>query len=208
MSSWHYAYFFPGPARPLRPAHAVTVFSGAGLVFDEVVYMAKVVDDEGHLEAAEESRLAGNIEEELIRQLETGAQLLVECRNRDLFFAVFFATGHGFNPHVMIGWSRRRFRALDPATQERYWQLLRRVARAIDAAFVAVINDPPDYWEDRFLDVDGQRVIEPRRPSGAIDDIVSVWVRDDAGVRPPAGVDVASAQPLGDGFTAYKVLPA
>lgn len=201
MGSWHYAFFFPGCDRKLTPEGAVEVFANFGLEFDAAVLKAQVVDVEGHLEFGDESKLANPFLDDLTRRLEEGEQLLVECRNTDLFISCCFATRYA-NPFLMFGWSRRLFASLDEAVQGHYWRVLRKAAHQCNAAYVIVVDDPPDYFEDRFVHVDGVWVLETVMPSGRPYEIRAVWESRSLGASEIEGISAESATNLGDGYRA------
>jgi hypothetical protein len=204
MAKWHYAFMFPDSAGRLLPANAIQIFADAGFEFDRKIFPAVAADAAGHLEPGDSLELSGNTIKELVNRLNNDEQFLVECRNRDLFFSIFFATKNS-NPYLVVGWSQRIFAELNDDLQQRYWQLLKRVARGCGATYVIVVDDPPDYFEDRFLEIDGRRFLENQTLSGRKYDIRSVWIDVDSLEPRPEGIN---GQPLKigiDGYSEYVV---
>jgi hypothetical protein len=174
-----------------------------GFSFDCYANHAVVADDDGHLEFVERVELVGGADE-LRKRLRAGEQILVECRNVDIFFACCFAFKYS-NPFMSFGWPSRSFYELEQSAQDEYWTMLRRVARACNSAFVIIVNEPPDYFEDRFLEIDGQRVIEKKMPNGFEYDILSVWVDDESLDPLPIGIDESVVPGFTGDFFQYSV---
>lgn len=204
MATWRYAFMFPGSGSRLLPANLIRTFADAGFKFDRTIFRAVAIDEDGHLEFAGELELSEHPVEELVRRLNSGEQFLVECRNRDSFFSIASATQYS-NPHIMIGWSRRLFETLNEDLQQRYWQLLRQVAKGCQAAYVIIVDDPPDYFEDRFLEVCGQRFLEKQTPSGRKYDIRSIWIDANCLDPRPEGVSDLTNKNEADGYLEFAV---
>ncbi|MBE7461973.1 MAG: hypothetical protein HS116_00650 [Planctomycetes bacterium] len=174
MASWHYAFFFPGPRLALKPAGAVSVLADFGLEFDDLIRPANPIDELGHLEHGEEVRVAQPIKADLIKRLSKHEQFLVECRNSELFFVCGFATGYS-NPYMEFGWSKRLFHELNESRKRKYWNMIKKCASYCNAAHVIVVDDPPDYFEDRFPEIGGRRILESEMPNGNKCNISVVW---------------------------------
>ncbi len=76
-----------------------------------------------------------------------------------------------------------------------YYSMLGRFARRCGAAYVVFVSDPTDF-EDRFLEIDGRRVLDtsvtPYSIAGiryTVDRVYEVWVA--AGQPPVVGLDAA-----------------
>jgi hypothetical protein len=83
--------------------------------------------------------------------------------------------------------------------------MLRQIAKACNAAFVIIVNDPPDYFEDRFLDINGQRYLENQLPDGYKYEILSVWIDGDSMDPWPVGIREDIPPKPADGFFEYMV---
>jgi hypothetical protein len=206
MASWHYAFLFPGANSRLNPAGAVDVLSDFGLEFDESARAGIEIDEQGHLEYGEETPLGNSELEELKQRLSADEPLMIECRNSELFFSCSFATRYA-NPYVMLGWSKRLFRELRQTRQEEYWKMLRQCAKRCHAAHVLIVDDPPDFFEDRFLEIDGQRFLESQMQSGKQYDIHAIWTNVELCDKVPEGVDESSRRVIPDGFVEYTSQP-
>jgi hypothetical protein len=204
MASWHYAFLFPGADQQLSPANAITVLAENGLEFDSAIRPAVLIDEAGHIEYGDETELIGAVNEALRRRLAEGEQFLVECRNEDLFFSCCFATQYS-NPYVMLGWSRRLFGGLSERKRQAYRKMLKDFAKRCMATYVIIVDDPPDLFEDRFLEIDGQRVLEKTMPSGRIYDILALWIDEESSVALPEGVSDATPSAIGNGYQEYSV---
>ncbi|KYF65238.1 hypothetical protein BE11_24805 [Sorangium cellulosum] len=195
---------FPGHGEHLLPAAAIDALAQSGLVFDPWMYPAIVVDEAGHLEHGDKVELAGPPAEELEERAVRGEQFLAECRDRALAFTLLLHAKYT-NPYMALGWSRRLFRNLSHDEQERYWKLIRVVAQRSNAAYIIVVNDPPDYFEDRFLEVDDRRWLDKQLPSGATYDFRAIWISTRAASALPEGVSSLPGNDVGEGFREYSV---
>lgn len=205
MGSWHYAYFFPAHKRPLLPAKGIDALESCDLELLETIRLATDMDDEGHVEfAGAQIALRPPFLEDVRRRLENGEQFLLESHNSDILISICFAT-RSYNPHVLFGWSRKQFARLDVSVQERYFEMLRKFARESRAGYVIQVDDPPDHFEDRFVEVDGHRLLETQAPDGYRYDIRAVWV--DRAAELPHGVSLP-ARDIGMGFLDVSVSPA
>ncbi len=204
MASWHYAFLFPSADGGLNSAATVDVLSDFGFEFDKSARGAVEIDELGHLEYGEETPLGPIAMFELKRRLTDQEQLMIECRNSELFFSCSFATRY-VNPYMMFGWSKRLFRELPRSRQDEYWEMLRQCAKQGRAAYIVIVDDPPDFFEDRFLEIDGQRFLENQMPSGNKYDIHAIWMNIELSDRIPEGVDVSSRRVMPNGFVEYSV---
>ena len=204
MASWKYVYFFPSADRHLQPAKALDRLSCRGLEFDETLRMAKVIDDAGHLEHVdEEFGLRHPVIKDLQERLGQGQQFLVECRNNEISIACCFAT-RSFNPHFFLGWSRSLFTRLDDSIQHEYWEMIRDFAKASSAAYVVLVDDAGEF-EDRFIDIDGRRVLDATVAHKYGHGIQSVWVDTSRQAELPEGIHRKPIGDIGDGFEEYSV---
>jgi hypothetical protein len=205
MASWRYAFMFAGSTARLLPQHGIDVLREYDFEIDEVLRHASIIDDEGHIEYTGEHSMRGsNREEELKTRLGSGEQFQSEFRNRALFFSLSIATGYP-NPYVMIGWSNRLFANSAEDYQRRFVQMLRRFARLINADYVVIVDDPPDYFEDKFIEIDGRRFLDNMTTGGKPYEVRGVWIANTRDDKIPDGVSASSGRNIGDGFTCYQV---
>jgi hypothetical protein len=204
MGSTYYAYMFPGVGQFLQPFDAVRTLANNDFVFDGSIYQATAIDAHGHVEYGDEIELTKMPIGEIEQRLRNVEQFQVQCRNSDIFFAVSFGT-RSFNPHVLTIWSRKIFARLPQKLQERYWRLIREVAHACNATYLITIIDPPDYFEDKFLEVDGRRILDRRLSSGNEYEFHSLWIRIDSTDASPDGVSEATTGNVGEGFEEHSL---
>lgn len=202
MSSWHYAFMFPSLGDSLTPSKAIDVALEFGLTFDSKLLLAIEIDDDGHLEFEEESLLR-NGANELKERLRNEEQFLIEANNQELFFSFCFAMKYQ-NPYLMIGWSRRLFSELPESRATEYWHMLRCFAKSSLASYVVVVDDPPDYFEDRFLEFSGQRCLDSRMESGREYEIQYVWVDAASQIPLPIGIERLVNVGVIDGFIEFS----
>jgi hypothetical protein len=205
MATWHYSFFFPGTNQNLDATGSVDVLACFGLKFDNTVRLAVEIDEFGHLEHGEEEQLVGEVRAALKKRLSERQQFLIECRNDELVFSCSYATRYA-NPYIMLGWSKGMFRNLSESRQSEYWEMLVRCAKQCSAAYVIIVDDPPDFFEDRFLEIDGQRFLENEMPSGKKYDIRAIWIDFELCERVPLGIDASSRRELPFGFFRYSAL--
>jgi len=204
MASWHYAFLFPGTNYDLDPAGAIDVLADFGLEFDESIRPAIEIDEFGHLEHGDELQLDGSILNGLKQRLTKHEQFMVECRNDELFLSCSFATRYS-NPYMILGWSKRLFRDLNESRQNEYWDMVGRCAKQCKAAHVVIVDDPPDFFEDRFLEIDGRRFLETEMPSGNKYDIHAIWTDLALCDQIPEGIDESSRHEIPSGFIECSV---
>ena len=204
MTSWQYAYFFPGSTGVLSPSNALNVFAEFGLEFDSTIWELASIDEAGHLEANRQIRLEGPPLKELQTRLSRGEQFQVECRNRDILFTCSFDICYS-NPHIVIGWSKRLFDALDVSRRWAYWRMLRKFAKLCAAKYVIIVDDPPDFFEDHFLEIDGRRILDNMTTRGNPYDIRAVWVDTESTDMLPEGICEGSGSRVVDGFREFTV---
>ncbi len=205
MASWHYAFFFPSSTQQLRPELGLDVVSRCNLEFDNTIHLAASIDDSGHLAGVgEEDVLSKPILKALREILADGKQFLVECRNTELFISCTFLH-KSVNPHVFFGWSKRLFAELPDSSQQQYLNMLHEFAKQICAGYVILVDDAPDFFEDRFLEIDGRRSLDTQVNHQYGLDIRAVWADRSAGAECPDGVADRVTADLGNGFVQYSV---
>ena len=178
MSSFHYAFIFPGIQCSLVQSRAISILTET-FVFDDVGRKAVEVDDHGHLEYVGATISIYSVDE-CLNLLNNDCQFLVECRNRSLFFICSFAPRYK-NPHMVLAWPVRIFGALDDNEKASYITLLRRIARECGGRYVVLVNDPPDYFEDSLEVHEDHAVLHSEMPNGNAYDILAVWIAKEAG---------------------------
>lgn len=205
MASWQYAFLFPGTESSLDPRGAIDVLATFGLEFDHFVHPAFRIDDVGHLEFGEKSHLVGPTLKAIKQRLVHHEQFLVECRNDELFLSCSFATQYS-NPFIMLSWSNRLFRRISEARQSQYWDMLGRCANHCRAAYVLFINDPADFFEDKFVEIDGRRFLD-RETRFGMNDVLAIWVDRTLCDKLPEGIDLSTGVELPNGFSQWAPLP-
>lgn len=178
MGSWQFAYFFPGGASPLAPANAIDVLKEQGFQFEDGLWPLVPVDDEGHLEPRGRVRLVSPYDD-LRDRLAALEQFDIECRSRDLFLSCSFATRYA-NPFISFAWPWWRYRDYPAWIRDRHWALLRRLAKACDATFGIIVEEPPGYFEDKFLELEGRRFLEMTGAHGMEYRIDELWIDERA----------------------------
>lgn len=205
MASWHYAFLFPGSGQQLLPSNGISDLNRFGLEFDATIRLLVQIDEQGHmLDVGDVVGLTPPITDDLARRLENGSQFSVQCRNGALFISCTFATQTS-NPFISLGWSRRLFGVLERSTQLAYWEMIRDFAKKISAAYVVIVDDACDNFEDRFVDVSGIRVLDTGVTHSYGHGIHAVWVDESLSARPPDGVSLDGSVDVGRGFRKYVV---
>lgn len=204
MASWHYAFLFPRAGGALEPEGVIDALAKFGFEFDGFIRVAVEIDEHGHLEHGDEMPLDGSVRERLKSLFIRGEQFQVECRNEELFISCSFATRYS-NPYVMLGWSIRLFSQLSEPRRNQYWNLFRECAKRCKSTHVIIVDDPPDYFEDRFLEIEGRRFLENELPSGNRYNIHAVWTDCNLCDTVPEGVNDASRREIPGGFIEHSV---
>lgn len=197
MSTWHYAYFFPMARCELRPAAALSLFEDHGLEASDTIAPHVMLDD-GHSDpSGKPVRLSEPFATSIRLRLGLGEQFQACWNNKDLFFYCDFA--HlGRDPHVNIAWSRRLFDSCDEIAQHRYKEMLLDLAKAMGAAYVIIVAEPWDYFEEYFRTVEDHKVLECRLESGEYFEIIEVWIDNALVSDVPEGVDAPVLEARGD----------
>jgi hypothetical protein len=109
------------------------------------------------------------------------------------------------NPHVSLGWSRRRNGELPPLIQGGGWKAIRSFAKDCNAGYVVIVDDAPDHFEDRFIDIGGRRVFDTHVNHRYGLGIREVWVRSPVTSPLPEGVIYGDSEQLEEGFERHFV---
>lgn len=205
MGSMYYAYMFPSAGQQLCPANLIRILADQGFAFDSSAYVGAAVDAIGHIAFGDEVKLGDRPDDELASRIIKGEQCQVQCSDADLFLIVSFVQ-QSWNPHLVIGWPRRLFSALPQERQQAHWRLLRGVAAASKASFLIVVIDPPGYFEDRFIELDGRRILDRERADGLEVEIQEIWIRADVVDAIPEGVHGPPKGDIEEGFQEYPLL--
>lgn len=205
MSSWQYAFLFPNSRCKLRPGNAFHQLADLGLEFDDKIRLCVSIDDEGHLlDVGEEIELARPGQIGLIRYLEQGASFSIQARNANIVLSCQLLAGSK-NPHLSLGWSRRLFETLPAQSKDAFWTGIRAFARDCDAAYVLIVDDAPDFFEDRFPEIDGKRVLDLKVDHRYGSGLRQVWLKTSVIHTPPGGARYEKSEDIGDGFTVHYV---
>ncbi|WP_157605042.1 hypothetical protein [Schlesneria paludicola] len=205
MSSWQYAFLFPQLPSQLRPANAVKRLTEFGADFDGSIRMCVPVDDQGHvLDVGDEIALREPFERDLIRHLEIGKSFSIQLRHPDLVISAEFLLDAP-NPHISLGWSRRLFKESPLMIQRDFWRVLRSFAKDCNAGYVVIVDDAPDHFEDRFIDIDGKRMFDLRLNHRYELGLREVWLQSSVTSTLPEGATYGDSEQLGDGFERYFV---
>jgi hypothetical protein len=214
MGAWYYAYLFPGHERPLDAAAFVSSLVHNGFEVGNRAIELIPIDQEGHLgEFGDEIQLREPVADDLQARLRSGEQLFVEIQRVDrasdgVDTVTTFACGfelHTRNPHISFGWHRRLFLGLPRRTQQRYWQSIRDAARAANAVYIILMVEGVSNLEDRFIEIDGRRVLDTHCDHQWGHGIWAVWVDTSQGGECPVGVSDVVTADFGDGFVQYSV---
>jgi hypothetical protein len=207
MASWQYAFLFPASGRELQPAEGLGRITRLGFTFDETARLCEQIDAEGHLlDVGEEMHLEAPIEADLSRLLLSGTPLSAQARNDQLALSCQFFTP-GRNPHICLGWSARLFADLGDDNATSFWAGLCAFAHDCAAGCVIVIEDAPDFFEDRFIEIEGIRFLEMEVEHTYGLGVREVWINLSLVSAPPEGPKYTSSFDLCEGFRAYLVAP-
>lgn len=208
MSSWRYAFFFPNNDTTLKPERGISDLYRFGFKFDNKMRKYISVGEEGFLvDAGEQVEINGPIEIELQERLLKGEQFSIECRNSELFVSCHF-TAMSHNPCVYLGWIKNLFIALGNVRQTEFRRMLIEFASHIFASYVIIVDDASDNFEDRFLIIDGKRMLDTSVNHKYGHGIQEVWVDVANATEPPEGVSVEQSTIVGAGFVSYMPVPA
>lgn len=211
MPSLDAAVFFPGHREILTPALAVDELMCRGLKLGPKIRLMERVDPEGHLlDTGSEVVLTAPLWDDLKGRLLAQESFSAVIGNSEMTFDCFFAP-ISFNPHIDINWPRRWFNELPMEAAKAYYSMLGRFARRCGAAYAVFVSDPTDF-EDRFLEIDGRRVLDtsvtPYSIAGisyTVDRVYEIWVAD--GQPPVVGLDAAIDADFdaSNGFYVYRL---
>ncbi|MBS0266552.1 MAG: hypothetical protein JSS02_31770 [Planctomycetes bacterium] len=205
MSSWEYAFLFPQSPNQLRPASAIGHLTQFGAEFDRNLRLCVPVDDEGHLlDVGEEVALKEPFERDLSQYLRNRNSFSIQLRSSEIVVSVQFMLGSA-NPHISLGWSRRLFDRSPPDFQMAFWSAIRAFAKDCDAGYVLIVDDAPDHFEDRFLDIDGKRFVDCHVDHGYGLGLREIWLQTSAAAVPPDGLEFGPSEEIGRGFLRYSL---
>ena len=215
MAAWHYAFLFPGRKLRFDSANAVASLASNGFEVSNTARRLVPFDETGHYgEFGEEISLEEPFTNDLQQRLRDGEQLFVEITRNDIAhndtdtIAMTIACSFALktsNPNISFGWHERLFSRLPPETQHFYWQAIRDAARAANAAYVVLVDEAADDFEDRFIDIDGRRILDTQPSHQWGHGIRAVWVDSSTGTECPVGVAASDTADIGNGYVQYSV---
>ena len=203
MGSWHYTFFFPGINNTLTPINTTNIVEQYKLEYDDDnIYLTEIIDDEGHFIATVERKIFSPYVKEIHHYLNKKEMFLSGFSNHEIFFSAGFYDQSN-NPHLTIGWPAKSFRCLSKEKQDKYWQMQLDYAVAANAGFVILIDDVPDFLEDQFLEIDGQRYFEKIDSEDTEFFVNEIWVHESEKI--PIGIQQTPIREVGKGFYAYLI---
>ena len=206
MSSWQYAFLFPQSPMQLHPANGVQHLTEFGAEFDESITLCVPIDKDGHwLDVGEEVALKAPFESDLVRYLEMGMSFSIQLRSAHIVISVHFLL-ESPNPHIAIGWSRRFLREAPATMQSQFWRAIRAFAKDCNAAYVIIVDDAEDLFEDRFVDVDGKRVLDVEVKHRYGLSLREMWIQKSLGSTLPDGPEYGDCEDIGEGFECHAIL--
>lgn len=205
MSSWSYVFLFPQSQSSLVPGLAVNCFTRGGFDLDDTIRLALPVDAEGHLlDVGSEVRLEKPFNDSVARHLDAAQSFSLQARNRDIALSVQLFLKCP-NPHISVGWSRNLFDRMGVQSRAHLWATLRVFAKECQAAYVLVVDDAPDHFEDRFVENDGERVLDLTTTHPYGHRVREIWIRPSTSARLPLGVPYGQSADIGDGYIRYEI---
>lgn len=205
MSSWEYVFLFPQLPNQLRPAKAVPRLAEFGAEFDGSIRMCIPIDDKGHLlDVGNKIDLNIPFDKDIVRFLEDGKSFSVQLRSEYQFFSVGFIM-ETQNPHISIGWPSRLFEEAPTTAKTEFWNAIRLFAKDCGADYVLIIDDAPDQFEDRFVDINGKRIIDLQVNHRFGLALKEIWLQSKGFSTLPEGALYGEPEYIGDGFNRYIV---
>lgn len=206
MASWQYLFLFPPVQSKLRPAHAVDNFTRLGLEFDSTIRLCIQIDDDGHfLDVGDKVALTTPHQLALAHFLEQGKSLSIQARNSEIAVSCQFVI-ESPNPHISLGWSRHLLEQTTFASQGAFWKTMRAFARDCGAAYAIVVDDAPDYFEDRFIEIDQKRILDTHVEHRYGLGVRQLWLQTSFDATLPEGLTFFEGpRDIGDGFKCYFV---
>ena len=132
-------------------------------------------DDEGHFEpSGREIALGDDPMRRACETLRAGTGILLTARNSELYFSVSFARCVE-QPHIMVAWSTMMFAELDGERRGAYRKLIARLAAENASNVVVIVVDPPGYFEDSIVDIDGDCYVSTLYAGERVAAVQEVW---------------------------------
>ena len=202
MGSWTYSFLIPRTDKDLVISReSLLVFEHGGFKLDSTA-MRVLPDEEGYCEPrGSEIVFAEDRYHQALSLLETGTDLLLTYRNRDLYLSLMFARC-ARSPHIMIGWSTRLFRKMSNESRSLLLEQIAEFAKEIDVFASVFVADPPGYFEDRMVEIDQTLVLVLESPKGGAIPVQEIWTQGDE-----VEIDLGSALSAGSitGFRRFLV---
>jgi len=176
MSSWSYAYFFPGKNDKLDFSPSSDLLFQPEFTSDSLVITMKE-DEEGHcVEDGAENWNNESANQQIVKK-KTGAYQLT-YKNQTFFFNVIFANC-GNNPYISIAWQNNVFMRLDEIAKLAFFEKIRLFAATVNASYIIFLKDAPGFFEDKFFFIEDAPVIDNTLSSGFNFRIDTIWIKDD-----------------------------
>lgn len=83
--------------------------------------------------------------------------------------------------------------------------MIRDFAKLSNAAYVVIVDDAPDNFEDRFVEVNGIRFLDTDVSHSYGHGIQSVWVDGTRSASTPEGIAPADSVDIGRDFRKYRI---
>lgn len=205
MSSWQYAFLFPPKRNKLRPELGIDALITLGFIFDDKIRLCLPIDDNDHwLDIGEQIPITSLTD--LRHYFEQPKSISIQARSPDITVACHFLL-ESQNPNISFGWPRGLFAEMSSLSQRLFWDAIRGFSRGCGAAYVIIIDDAPDEFEDRFVQVDDERMLDMHVNHDYGLGVREIWLQSSFNVALPEG-PAYEEKPLmiGDGFKCFKVI--
>lgn len=172
MANWTCVTLFGSGSRRLDVASAVRVLEAEEFVIDGHVHCWK--DSRSADARATRNPKAGTTVAERLSSLAANAiSFELEFTQDGILGSLGY--DHGDDPSLSIGAHGRMLARLDDYRQQTYWGAVKRAAQAAGAAYGLVTVDVADGMEERFVEIDGVRLIDVEDECWR-DFLIEVWV--------------------------------
>lgn len=205
MSLQNYALLFPGKGIALDSFEAMKVLASNGFELISDSYFVPRTLDDGSWLYGDQVKFKENSMEDLITLLKDNIQLSVTVSNEELTFTCVSQSRY-HNPFLLLGWSKKIFDRLSLPRQHHYKKMIREYSKKAKAAYVFITGDGIDELEDKFLEIDGQRILENKNSNGNHFPIRSLWIDIDITSTIPLGAKFVNRGYLDHNFKEYAII--